>query len=87
MSERCQNSEVWLTRDEDANAFGDFFRSEVSSFPAVGGIIAGLVPDTLTANAIRSCPGATIDHTSGYALDLLLIGFIVLLIVIYLFVK
>lgn len=88
MSEqRCQYSDVWLTREEDANAFGDFFRNQVRNFPIAGGLFAGFVPDTLTANAVRSCPGATIDHTSGYTLDTILVVLLVVLIIIYLYVK
>jgi hypothetical protein len=87
MSQRCEYTEVWTSRDDDKNAFGDFFRDSVANFPIAGGLFAGMVPDTLTSNAVRSCPGATIDKTSGYTLDLILLGLIVFLIVVYLSIK
>lgn len=87
MNNRCQNSEVWFSRDEDKNAFGDFFRNQVANFPIGGQFFAGFVPDTLTANAVRTCSGATYDKTTPYTLEYVLIGFIVLLIIIYLFKK
>lgn len=87
MSQDCTYSDVWLTRDEDSNAFGDWFRGQVSSFPVVGGIVAGFVPDTATKNVVRSCPGTTTDKTTGYALDYWLITMIVLLIVIFLLLR
>ena len=81
---RCMDSAVWLTRDAEANAVGDTFRSAVSNFPVVGGFVAGMVPDTLTMNAIRTCPGATIDHTSGYRQTYVLMALVVMLLAIYL---
>ena len=81
---RCQDSAVWLTREADANAIPDTFRSVVSIVPVVGGFVAGLVPDALTMNAIRSCPGATIDHTTGYRQTYGLIALVVMLLAIYL---
>lgn len=84
---RCTNSEVWFTRDEDANAYGDFFRGQVANFPIAGEFFAAMVPDTLTANAVRTCSGATIDKTTPYTLDVVLIGLIVLFIIIYIQLK
>jgi hypothetical protein len=81
---KCQDSAVWLTREANANAIGDTFRSAVSNFPIGGSFIAGLIPDTLTMNAIRSCPGATIDHTTGYRQTYGLMALVVMLLAIYL---
>lgn len=84
---RCADTEVWLTREADANAIGDTFRSAVGNFPIVGGLVAGLVPDTYTANAVRSCPGATTDHTTGYRQEVVLLALLLSLIVIYAILK
>lgn len=81
---KCLDSAAFYTREADANAIGDTFRGAVSSFPVVGSFISGLVPDTLTMNAIRSCPGATIDHTTGYRQTYGLIALVVMLLAIYL---
>jgi hypothetical protein len=83
---RCMDSSVWITRDADANAVGDTFRQAVGNFPVVGSFVAGLVPDTLTMNAIRSCPGATIDHTTGYRQTYGLMALTVMLLVIYIII-
>lgn len=80
---RCADSAVWLTREADQNAIGDSFRNMVSSFPIAGQFFAGMVPDTYTANAVRQCPGATIDHTTGYTQEYVLLALIVALIFIY----
>lgn len=80
---KCQDSAVWLTRDADANAIGDTFRSAVSNFPYVGQFVAGMVPDTLTMNAMRVCPGAVIDHTTGYRQTYGIMALIVMLLAIY----
>lgn len=84
---QCLDSSVWLTRNPDANAIGDTFKSAVSSFPMVGSFVAGMVPDTYTANAVRTCPGATIDHTTGYTQEYVLLATIVALIFIYIMIK
>lgn len=81
---RCQDSTVWLTREDEANYVGDTFRGLVSNFPVVGQYVAALVPDTLTMNAIRTCPGATIDHTTGYRQTYVLMALVVMLLAIYL---
>ena len=81
---RCTDSETWQTRDADANAIGDTFRGAVSNFPLIGGLFAGLVPSTYTNNAIRYCPGATIDHTTGYTQETILASVVLALVVIYL---
>ena len=66
-TDRCTDSEVWLTRDADKNAFGDVFREGVaSSIPIVGELMAAFVPDTMTNNVVRSCPGVTIDRRSSF---------------------
>ena len=83
---KCVDSPVWLTREPDANAIGDTFRGLVSNVPYVGSLVAGLVPDTFTQNAIRSCPGATIDWTPDYTQEMTLMALIVVLIVIYLLI-
>lgn len=80
---RCTDSAVWLTREADQNAIGDTFRNMVSNFPIAGGFFAGMVPDTYTANAVRQCPGATIDHSTGYGQEYVLLGLIAGLIFIY----
>lgn len=84
---RCVDSDVWATIDADANAIGDTFRGMVSNFPVVGGFVAGMIPPTYTANAIRSCPGATIDHTSNYTQEMILGAVLIALIVLYLIAK
>jgi hypothetical protein len=81
--DRCLDSEVWLTRDADKNAIGDMFRSGVSSFPVVGPFVSGFVPDTMTKNVVRQCQGLTIDRRSSFALDYILLLFIVLLLISY----
>jgi hypothetical protein len=84
IKDRCTDSEVWVTRDEDKNAFGDMFRETASqTIPVVGGIMAGLVPDTLTNNVVRSCPGVTIDRRSSFALDYIFLAAIILGILIF----
>lgn len=84
---KCSDSSVWLTREADANAFGDGFKSLMNNIPVVGGIVAGLVPDTLTANAVRTCPGATIDHTADYRQTYVLMGVVVALVALYIYLK
>ena len=84
---RCVDSEVWYTREQEANAIGDAFKGIMSSFPIGGSLIAGLVPDTHTANAVRMCPGATIDHTTAYTQEYILMAIVVALIFIYLIAK
>jgi hypothetical protein len=81
--DRCLDSEVWLTRDADKNAIGDMFRSGVSSFPVIGPFVSGFVPDTMTKNVVRQCQGLTIDRRSSFALDYILLLFIVLLLISY----
>lgn len=81
--DRCLDSEVWLTRDADKNAIGDAFRSGVSSFPVIGPFVSGFVPDTMTKNVVRQCQGLTIDRRSSFALDYILLLFIVLLLISY----
>lgn len=81
---QCIDSAVWVTRDPEANAVGDTFASMVSNVPYVGGFVAGLVPDTFTQNAVRSCPGAVVDWTPDYTQEMVLMALIVVLIVIYL---
>jgi hypothetical protein len=83
---RCEDASVWMSREQDANAIGDGFRSVVSNVPYVGGIVAGLIPDTYTANAVRMCPGATVDHTTPYSQTYALMAVLVGLIVIYLII-
>jgi len=83
---QCVDSPVWLTREPDANAIGDTFRSMVSNFPYVGGLVAGLVPDTFTQNVIRSCPGATIDWTSDYSQEYTMMALLVVLILLFLII-
>lgn len=73
MSNKCQYSEVVLTREDGANAVGDTFRTAVSNVPLVGGLVAGLVPDTFTANVLRACPGKVVDHRSGYWPEMILL--------------
>lgn len=87
MSQQCQYSDVWLTRDEDKNAVGDWFRSGVSNFPVVGGIVGAFVPDTATQNVVRQCPGKVHDHTSGYRVEQYLIAILIALIAIYIIVR
>jgi len=79
----CVNSEVVLSREAGANAVGDAFRQTASSFPVIGGLIGGLVPDTLTANVLRTCPGKTIDHRTPLTLEYLLLAACVVLLVLY----
>lgn len=80
MANRCEYSDIVLTREAGANSVGDTFKKGVSAVPLVGGLVAGLVPDTFTANVLRSCPGAVIDERSPYWLEFgLLIGGLVLL--------
>lgn len=74
MANKCQYSEVVLTREAGANAIGDIFRQGVSSVPIVGGLFAGLVPDTYTANVLRACPGKVTDKRSSYLPELILGG-------------
>lgn len=81
---RCTDSETWLTREADSNAIGDTFRGAVANFPLIGGLVAGLVPSTATNNTIRYCPGATIDHTTGYTQETILASVVLALVVIYL---
>jgi hypothetical protein len=83
---RCTDSAVWVTYEEDNQAMDNLWRDTLSSFPVVGGFIAGMVPDTLTMNAIRSCPGATIDHTTGYRQTYGLMALTVMLLVIYIII-
>jgi hypothetical protein len=84
IKDRCTDSEVWTTRDADKNAFGDMFRQSVSqSVPIAGNIVAGLIPDTLTNNVVRSCPGVVIDRRSSFALDYILLASIILGILIF----
>lgn len=85
--DRCLDSEVWLTRDADKNAIGDAFRSGVSNFPVIGPFVSGFVPDTMTKNVVRQCQGLTIDRRSSFALDYILLLFIVLLLISYYLVK
>jgi len=80
-------SEVSLSRDANANAIGDTFRQSVGSFPLVGGLIAGFVPDTLTQNILRTCPGALIDHTTDYQLEYTLLAVAVILTILYVITK
>lgn len=80
---QCVDSAVWLTREDDANAIGDTFRGAVSNFPIIGQFVAGMVPDTQTMNAMRSCPGAVIDHTTGYRQTYGLMALVVMLLGIY----
>jgi hypothetical protein len=80
---QCQDSSVWLTRDPEKNAIGDGFKSAMNVIPIVGGLVGSLVSDTYTANAIRTCPGATVDHTTTYTQEYFLIAIIVALIFIY----
>jgi len=84
---KCRDSAVWQSREPDSNAFGDFFRDSVGQFPVVGGLIAGFVPDTLTNNALRQCPGAVTDHTTPYRQTYALIGVVVLFLAIYMFIS
>ncbi len=85
--DRCLDSEVWLTRDADKNAVGDAFRKGVANFPIVGQFVAGAVPDTLTKNVVRQCPGVTIDRRSSFALDYILVSVVLALIVVYFLVR
>ena len=85
--DRCLDSEVWLTRDADKNAIGDMFRSGVSSVPFVGPFVSGFVPDTMTKNVVRQCQGLTIDRRSSFAVDYILLLFIVLLLISYYLIK
>lgn len=87
MADRCQFSEVVLTREEGANAIGDIVRKGIGSVPIVGGLVAGLVPDTFTANVLKSCPGAVIDHRSNYWAELALLGGGLLLTGLWVFFK
>ncbi len=80
---KCRDSQVWQTRDADANAVGDAFRSAVSSFPYIGGFVAGFIGDTLTNNAIRQCPGAVTDYTTPYRQTYILIGLVVIVAFVY----
>jgi len=83
-TDQCFDSELFQSRDEGSNAIGDTFRSMVgSSIPVVGGIVAGLVPDTMTNNVVRKCPGVTIDKRSTFSLDYILLLFIVVLLISY----
>ena len=84
-TDRCTDSEVWLTRDADKNAFGDVFREGVaSSIPIVGELMAAFVPDTMTNNVVRSCPGVTIDRRSSFVADYILVGAAAVIILIFL---
>jgi len=85
--DRCLDSEVWLTRDADKNAIGDAFRSGVANFPIVGGFVSGFVPDTMTKNVVRQCQGLTIDRRSSFAIDYIMLLFILLLVISYFILK
>jgi hypothetical protein len=84
---RCVDSDVMYTREADQNAIGDTFRMLASNFPIVGNFIAGMVPPTYTANAVRLCPGATIDHTTNYYQEYTLMAIVFALVVIYLMIR
>jgi hypothetical protein len=84
---RCQYSDVWLTRDADQNAVGDWFRDGLGNVPVVGGIVGAFVPDTLTQNVVRQCQGKVHDHTSGYTVEQILIVILIALIGVYILVR
>ncbi len=71
---KCLYSEVIMTREAGANAVGDAFKTAVSSFPLIGGLVAGFIPNTYTANVLRACPGKTFDKRSGYWPEIVLVG-------------
>ncbi len=83
---KCRDSEVWLTREADKNAFGDAFKQMMNVVPVVGSLVAGFVPDTLTNNALRQCPGAVTDYTTPYSQTYALIGVVVALLVVYMLI-
>jgi len=85
--DRCTDSELWLTRDAGQNAIGDGFKTMVNVIPVVGGLVGGLVPDTLTQNVVRECAGLTIDRRSSFAIDYILLLILVTLIIIYYVIK
>tara|TARA_R110001599_G_scaffold129074_2_gene303167 strand:- start:14101 stop:14376 length:276 start_codon:yes stop_codon:yes gene_type:complete len=83
-TDKCFDSELYISRDADANAIGDTFRGMVgNSIPIVGPLVAGLVPDTLTNNIVRQCPGVTLDKRSTFTVDYILLVFIVTLLISY----
>tara|TARA_R110001599_G_scaffold232916_1_gene432082 strand:- start:689 stop:958 length:270 start_codon:yes stop_codon:yes gene_type:complete len=85
--DRCLDSEVWLTRDADKNAFGDGFRQLANVVPVVGPLFGNLVPDTLTQNVVRQCAGITVDRRSSFAIDYILLLIIVALLISYYVIK
>ena len=84
---KCSDSSVWLTREANTNVAVDVFRQVANVVPVVGGSIGGLVPDALTANAVRTCPGATVDHTTDYRQTYVLMGVVVALVALYIYLK
>jgi hypothetical protein len=83
----CTATEVVLTREAGANAVGDTFRSLMGSVPVVGGLVSGLVPDTMTANVLRTCPGKVLDHRTPLNMEYVLLALAVALLVIYTMTK
>jgi hypothetical protein len=78
---RCRDGQAYLTREADANAVGDTFKDVLANTPF--SFLGGFVPDTLTVNAIRQCPGAVTDHTTPYRQTYVLIALAVALLALY----
>jgi hypothetical protein len=83
---RCRDSAVFLTLEDDNAAMDSWWRNAIGSVPYVGQIAAGFVGDTLTANAVRQCPGAVTDHTTPYRQTYVLIGLVLVLMVVYILI-
>lgn len=86
MSQSPSNNQVFYTPDSNNSWIGTF-RQGVANFPIVGGLVAGLISPSMTANYVKNIDGRVIDTRSGWAIEQRLMVSAIVLIVVLILVR
>jgi len=79
-------NEVFYTPDAN-NSWIGAFRSGVSSFPVIGGLVASLISPSMTANYVKNIEGDIVETRSGWVIEQRLLVSALALVVVLIYLR